>query len=208
MVVENVRNAGKNANNYDSKVADAFGVKHNPYYNTTEEEYEYKDAQGKKQKGKRTVTDVTNKAGLDKRVPQWFDVNTPITHIMNRIRSIWTNYRLTPEVYDEVVQNLRLGKKLPPPDASMFGEDWKPIRGGKLGTIIGNSGIDKDQAAKLQEHIAMMDAAGTLLARHDTNGAYIITDDGRPGIIASRAPTLSKKILKGATESIVNTEFG
>jgi hypothetical protein len=208
MVVENVRNAGKNANNYNSKVQDAFGTKDNPYYNTTDEEYTYTDEQGNKQKGIRTVTDVSNKAGLSERIPQWLDVNTPVEHAMNRIRSIWTNYRLTPEVYNEVVQNLRTGKKKETPNTDVFGDGWLPIRGGKLGTIVGNSGIDKDQAAKLQEHIAMMDAAGTLLARHDDEGAYLLTEDGRPGIIASRMPKLSKKILTGATESVDHPDYG
>jgi hypothetical protein len=199
MVVENVRNAGKNANNYNSKVMDAFGAKDNPYYNTKEEEYA---------NGTRTVTDVSNKAGLDERVPQWFDVNTPVGNIMNRIRSIWTNYRLTPEAYDKVVQALRKGKNEELLNTDVFGEGWRPLRGGKLGTIVGNSGIDKDQPGTLQEHISLMDAAGTLLARHDDNGAYIITEDGRPGIIAKRAPKLSSKILKGATESVDHPEYG
>jgi hypothetical protein len=128
---------------------------------------------------------------------------------MNRIRSIWTNYRLTPEAYDKVVQALRVGKKKEEtPTTDIFGEGWRPLRGGKLGTIVGNSGIDKDQPGTLQEHISLMDAAGTLLARHDDNGAYIITDDGRPGIIASRAPKLSSKILKGATEAVDHPEYG
>jgi hypothetical protein len=209
MVVENVRNTGKNANNYNSKVMDAFGVKDNPYYNTAEEDYTYKDEHGIEQKGKRTVTDVNNKAGLNERVPQWYNVNTPVEHVMNRIRSIWANYRLTPEVYDKVVQELRAGKDTETPDYSVFGDEgWRPIRGINLGTITGNSGIDKDQAATLQEHISLMDAAGTVLARHDDNGAYIITADGRPGIIANRMPKLSKKIIEGAVDSIDDPVYG
>jgi hypothetical protein len=202
MVVENIRNHNENANIYNRKVMDAFGATAIDYFNNITDE------QG------REKADISNKLGLEYRLRQWLNIDTPEESPMSRNRSIWANYRLPSEEYDAIVTDFRTipkGEKTNfrpkvKPD-NPFADGWAPIRGGRLGTLTGHSGIDTDQPATLQEHIATMDSIGTVLAKHDPNGEYILTEDGRPGIIKSRAGKLSKKVKEG-TEVINDPKYG